>query len=302
MQNEINHFLSYIKNERQYSPHTVSAYRTDLHSFSQFIEQTGECQITDIEYRDIRLFIAHLNQSGLKRTTIARKISTLRAFFKYAQEQAWINSHPLELIQYRTGEKRLPEFFYEEEITALINHAYRSSSNYAYRNVAILELLYATGVRVSELCHLTLSQLDLNIQLIRVIGKGNKERIIPIGDAAMAAIKTYLDKERSKLNKDNLEFVFISDKGTQMNNDHIRYILDKLIKESGLNLSIHPHKLRHTFATHLLNHGADMRSVQDLLGHESLSSTQIYTHVTKDRLRDSYMNLFPRAKRISKEE
>lgn len=291
-------FLNYVQFQRQYSPNTVKAYRADLEDFYQFLKNSGDTAIDQIVYQDIRLYIAHLTDSGYARNSIGRKLSSLRAFFKYAQRKQWINQDPMELVDFQVGQKPLPEFFYEDEINQLLQGAKQSNHPLALRNRAILELLYATGMRVSELTSLTYQQIDFQVQIIRVIGKGNKERIVPFGDQAAEALSTYTDQLRPQLVSDeNSELVFLSKKGKRLTTLQVNQILDELVEEASLNLSIHPHKLRHTFATHLLNNGADMRSVQELLGHADLSSTQIYTHVTKNRLRTEYMDLFPRAKR-----
>lgn len=295
-------FLRYLESERRYSKETVKAYRTDLIEFFNFLQNSGDTRIESLTYRDMRLYLAHLNERQLARSTIARKLSSLRSFFKFAVREEWLSQNPMELIQFNQRDQRLPEFFYENEMEAILNAAAASQKPNALRNLAIIELLYATGMRVSELTSLTIERVNLDLQVVRVIGKGDKERMIPVGDQASQTLQLYLQAQRPKLaalSKAVSNTVFLSDKGEVMNADQIRYILQRIIDEGALHLTIHPHKLRHTFATHLLNHGADMRSVQELLGHENLSSTQIYTHVTKDKLRQAYLNAHPRAKRKS---
>lgn len=297
-------FIDYIQLQRQYSLNTVKAYQGDLNNFNHFLKSSGGASIETIEYQDIRLFIAHLNDLGYSRNSIGRILSSLRAFFRYARRKQWISQDPMELVDFQVGRKSLPDFFYENEMNQLLKAASESSHPMALRNRAILELLYATGMRVSELTHLTYDRIDFNVQIIRVIGKGNKERIVPFGDKAAKAMLEYTEQLRpqllasvdSSLQATNL--VFLSDKGKMLTTAQVNQLLNQLVEEARLNVSIHPHKLRHTFATHLLNNGADMRSVQELLGHADLSSTQIYTHVTKNRLRSEYMNVFPRAKRM----
>ncbi len=304
----IQEFLKYIQVERRYSDQTTMAYQRDLRKFKDFIDKSGGGVLKEIEYRDIRLYIAELDHLGLKRTSIARHLSTLRSFFKYAMLEKWIDLNPMDLVTYQVKKNHLPDFFYEDEMQQLFESVEKSAHPSKLRNQAILELLYATGMRVSECCQLELDQLDLDLQIIRVYGKGNKERIVPIGDQANEVLKTYLTQLRPKLlernsNQDKVSiFVFLSDKGTVISNDQIRAILQFIVDEGALHLKIHPHKLRHTFATHLLNHDADIRTVQELLGHEDLSSTQIYTHVTKEKLKSMYMNVHPRAKRKDREE
>ncbi len=303
MQSEIDRFLKYLANERLYASKTIEAYSHDLHQFQQFMESSGDCILTQIEYTDIRLFIAYLNELGNSRTTIARKLSSLRSFFKYAMKQHWIESDPTTLVQYQAKKQHLPDFFYEDEMLAILEAAKSSNSVMHLRDYAILETFYATGMRVSELTQLTFNQIEPGIQIVKVLGKGNKERIVPIGDQAFQAIVDYREQLRPQLANDaSGDFVFLSDKGKPMTTPQVHVILNNIIEEGALNLTIHPHKLRHTFATHLLNNGADLRSVQELLGHEDLSSTQIYTHVTRDKLREQYMNVFPRAHRKHKGE
>lgn len=307
MDEKISIFINYLLNERHYSDLTIKAYQRDLNEFEDFLISSGGTTFYDIAYQDVRLYLAFLTERQLSRTTIARKLSTLRSFFKYAIHQKWTDTNPLELIQYSSKKQRLPDFFYESEINSIIEAAKQDEHPSALRNVAVLELLYATGMRVSECCQLKTSQIDYDIQMIRVIGKGNKERIVPVGDQAIAAVKDYQNYLRGQLvanipNSPYSDFLFLSDKGKPLTAAQVRSILNRIVKQQGSNLKINPHKLRHTFATHLLNNGADMRSVQELLGHADLSSTQIYTHVTKDKLRQTYLQVHPRAKRQSKTE
>lgn len=302
MKEKIDLFVLYLRNERRYSELTIQAYQRDLKEFEDFLLKSGGLQFDQIGYQDVRLFVAFLTERQLSRTTIARKLSSLRSFFKYALQRNWTAVNPLELIQYKSKKQRLPEFFYENEINSILDAAEQDEHPSALRNIALLELLYATGMRVSECCELTFQQIDFTLQIIRVIGKGNKERIVPVGDQAIRAIRQYqMELREELLNKipksPYSDYLFLSDKGKPLTAAQVRTILNRLVEKHGLNLSIHPHKLRHTFATHLLNNGADMRSVQELLGHVDLSSTQIYTHVTKDKLKETYLKVHPRAKR-----
>ncbi|MGF3066181.1 tyrosine recombinase XerC [Facklamia sp. P12950] len=309
MQDKIINFLNYLLNERRYSQHTVIAYQRDLNQFWLFIKSSGEVSLEQISYQDLRLYLAYLNERSLNPKTIARKLSSLRSFFNYCLRRHWIDQDPMELITYKAKETHLPSFFYENEIESLIKVAKTSLLDYPKRNLAILELMYATGIRVSECCQIRLDQLDFSLQILRVFGKGNKERIVPFGDPAMRALKDYIETERKELlskwsmqNQRNNDILFLSEKGKAINPDQVRHILQKIVEESQLNLKINPHKLRHSYATHLLNRGADLRSVQELLGHENLSSTQIYTHITGDKMRSEYLKAHPRARRKKQEE
>lgn len=307
MEEYILQFIDYIKVERRYSDQTVRAYARDLNEFNQYLRESGQAQLENLGYYDLRLYLAHLNEKELARTTIARKLSSLRSFFKYAIIQGWLKSNPMDLIQYNVRKNRLPDFFYPSEMQEIFEAIEKLDSDQQPLFSALLELLYATGMRVSEISDLTLKQIDFSMALIRVIGKGQKERIVPVGDQALESVQNYIKGlraqtlEENKVDKD-YPYIFISKRGKKLSPTIIRKILQTIMEETGLNLAIHPHKLRHTFATHMLNNGADMRSVQEMLGHEDLSSTQIYTHVTKDKLRETYMNVFPRAQRKSKEE
>lgn len=309
MKKEISSFLDYLSNERRYSDNTIKAYQRDLNELEVYLDQSGSSKLEELEYRDMRLYLAYLNEKQLSSTSIARKLSSLRSFFQYSIRQGWMNQDPMELISYKSRKQYLPDFFYENEIDELIHAAQKDDHRYHYRNLAIIELMYATGIRVSECCDLTITQMDFSVQIIRVKGKGNKERIIPFGDPAAQAVRNYLEIERPQLSilspmlhRHGHDRLFLSDKGIPMTPAQIRTILNTLVKKHQLNLKIHPHKLRHSYATHLLNNGADMRSVQELLGHENLSSTQIYTHITGDQMRKEYLNAHPRARRQSKEE
>lgn len=309
MENAIQAFLAYIQNERRYSDHTVQAYQRDLAEFQEFIRTSGASPLPQLAYRDMRLYLAYLNERQLSPTTISRKLSSLRSFFKYCYRQGWIDQDPTSLIQYKVKKHRLPDFLYEQEVQALLQAAKKDKRDNHLRNRAIVELLYATGMRVSECANLKRHQVDLDLLIIRVVGKGNKERIVPFGQPAKNALQVYLKEEYPALlaSYKGQEAVrdlplFLSDKHQPISPDQIRKVLNQLVQDHGLNFKIHPHQLRHSFATHLLNHGADMRSVQELLGHDHLSSTQIYTHITNDHMRQEYLQAHPRARRQNKEE
>lgn len=297
METKIPVFIDYLRDERRYSEQTIKAYTRDLTDLLEFLNSSGSSDLSDIQYQDLRLFIVYLTERGLARTTISRKLSSLRSFFKYAMRQEWVLQDPSHLLEYSAGKNRLPEFFYEDEINQLLQEAATMEHGHKYRDLAILELLYATGLRVSELCDLTLDRINGSLQILRVMGKGNKERIVPVGDTAMRSLQEYLSLERPRGEDVGNASVFLNDQGDPIQPHHVRQILDNILKESALTTAIHPHKLRHTFATHMLNNGADMRTVQEILGHVNLSSTQIYTHVTKEQLRQNYLNAHPRASR-----
>lgn len=302
MRQYIENFLSYLLNERRYSENTIDSYQRDLNELYDFLNSSGSTEVQSVSYQDMRYYLAYLNEQQYSPASISRKLSSARSFFNYLVLEEVLESHPLDLIHYPAKQQRLPEFFYEEEITKLIESAYRMETPTRLRDVAIIELLYSSGLRVSELCELKVSQINMAVQLVRVIGKGNKERIVPLGDKALEAIKTYLNQWRNEHRVDpQVHQLLIDEKGKPLKPGQIRRILEKINQAAGLNATIYPHKLRHTFATHLLNNGADLRSVQEMLGHENLSTTQIYTHLSTDKMRQAYLNAHPRAKRRTKE-
>ena len=298
MKNEMQDFLAYIKVERRYSPETIRAYERDIQHFCDYLTEVPITSWNDVSVVDVRIYLGVLHRENYNRSSISRFLSSLRSFYHFLVERKAVESNPFASVSYKKGKMLLPEFFYEDEIEKFIN-SIDGNQSLDQRNKALVEVLYATGMRVSELTNLTLEQLDLDNSIILVIGKGSKERYVPIGDFARTALETYLEEGRKDLMaKERKEhfFVFVNHLGDPLTTNGVRYILEKLIQESGLTLKIHPHMLRHTFATHLLNNGADMRTVQELLGHVSLSSTQIYTHVTKEALQQNYQLYFPRSK------
>lgn len=302
MQKFIENFLAYLLNERRYSENTIVSYQRDLNELYQFLESSGSTDVSDVTYQDMRYYLAFLNEQQYRPASISRKLSSARSFFNYLVLEEILDSHPLDLIHYQAKEQRLPEFFYEEEINKLIETAYQMETDTRLRDAAIIELLYSSGLRVSELCDLKVSQINVAVQLIRVIGKGNKERIVPLGDKALAVIKQYQSTWRKEHHVDaSVHQLFINEKGQPLKPAQIRQILEQINTATGLNATIYPHKIRHTFATHLLNNGADLRSVQEMLGHENLSTTQIYTHLSSDKMRQAYLSAHPRAKRKTKE-
>jgi len=250
----------------------------------------------DVEYFDARLYVSDLYSRKYARASAARKISCLRSFYNFLLREKLVLENPFALVIQAKAETRLPHFFYEEEMKLLFE-ACSETTHLGKRNLALLELLYATGIRVSECANIQLKDLDFDFSTVLVKGKGRKERYVPFGSFAFEALQRYINEVRTELMKDNQQhyFLFVNSRGGPLRQTGIRYILNKIIESASLTGKIHPHMLRHTFATHLLNNGADMRTVQELLGHEHLSSTQVYTHVTKEHLRRTYMNHHPRA-------
>lgn len=288
-------FIRYIQVEKNFSVHTVREYETDIEQFLFFLESEGVQRFDEVEYLHARIFVTQLYEANLARATISRKISAVRSFFRFLNREFQLDDAPFRSLYHPKKEERLPSFFYEQELEQLFS-ANEGQDLKSLRNMALLELLYATGIRVSECVTLELSQLDLDYSIVRVMGKGRKERIVPFGQFAHNALIQYLDQARPMLVKQKEhKKVFVNLRGDELTDRGVRHILKEMMKNAELYSNIYPHMLRHTFATHLLNNGADMRTVQELLGHSHLASTQVYTHVTKEHLRSTYMNTHPRA-------
>ncbi|MCW3777341.1 tyrosine recombinase XerC [Levilactobacillus namurensis] len=293
-------FMTYLRGERQYSAETVKAYREDLSEFSQFLAENGGTKPWDqVDHLDVEVYLSHLYDHHYARTSIARKLSTMRSFYHFLMSNQWAQDDPFAYVQLKKHQDHLPRFFYEREMTALFTAAAANSDKtLATRDSALLEVLYGTGMRVSECVNLTLGAIDFENRLMLITGKGNKQRYVPFGHYAADALQQYFTVARTPLmtaHDQHHEFVFVNYRGQQLTTAGVTYLLNQIIKRSSLTTDIHPHMLRHTFATHLLNRGADLRSVQELLGHSSLSTTQIYTHVTREHLQRDYRQFFPRA-------
>lgn len=288
-------FIEYIQLEKNYSNLTIREYEKDIIQFIRFLEIEGVSKLNDVEYVHARLYVTNLYDEQHARTSISRKISSIRSFYKFLHREYNIRDDAFQSLYHPKKETKLPHFFYEEEMEKLFE-ANKGTDPLSIRNMAILELLYATGIRVSELISIELRHIDSSYGVVRVMGKGRKERYVPVGDFALSAVEDYVLNSRPKLMKHTSHpFLFVNNRGGHLTTWGVRYILNGMMEKASMHTTIYPHMLRHTFATHLLNNGADLRSVQELLGHEHLSSTQVYTHVTKEHLRKTYMNAHPRA-------
>ena len=292
-------FYNYLSAEKNSSNLTVENYRKDILAFEQFMQsKAGEGFSWDqIQIIHIRSYLSFLNHENYARRTIARKISSLRSFYKFMLREEYIKQNPFTKIRTPKLEKRLPVFLEESEINSILNLP--DTSPLGLRDQAVLELLYATGCRVSELVGLRLGDVELSGLFVHLLGKGNKERIVPIGTTCKKAFLRYYSQSRyplmAKYHVNEHQHVFINSRGGVLTDRSVRRILDKYVKELALQKDVSPHTIRHTFATHLLEHGADLRAVQELLGHASLSTTQIYTHITNERINKVYQKNFPRA-------
>lgn len=294
---ELTLFISYLQNERHYSSKTIASYQTDLLEVKKFLEDNGGYngwkQVTE---RDIQIYLQHLSDRKLARSSQLRQMSSLHSFYRFLSKRRLIKIDPTQAITLRRGEKKLPEFFYEPEIKQVFN-SLKGEKPLTMRNLALFQLFYATGMRVSEVSGLTLPQIDLTMQTILVHGKGNKDRYVAFDKQTKKSLVRYLEDARPKLLKDKDEkHVFLSNLGKPISDRGIQYVMQKTFNQAGISGKVHPHELRHTFATAMINNGADLRSVQELLGHSSLSATQIYTHVTMAHLKSDYEKYFPRNK------
>ncbi|MFH0935514.1 MAG: tyrosine recombinase XerC [Candidatus Omnitrophota bacterium] len=289
MQRHIEKFIRYLEIEKNYSAHTILNYKLDLEVFAGFI---GSTEIEKIDYLYLRKYLAALKERGLAPRSIARRISTLRSFFKFLTREGYLKSSPILSVSSPKLDKHLPLFMTEEEVVKLIESAFmkEGTGERGLRDRAILETFYSTGLRISELVSLNIRDFDFISGIITVMGKGKKERIVPIGEVAIAALRKYL-----KARKKESEAVFLNKNGGRITARGVRGIVDKYINRAGINPGVSPHTFRHSFATHLLNRGADLRTVQELLGHANLSTTQIYTHLTTEKLKSVYDKAHPRA-------
>ena len=322
-------FVNYLKYEKRFSDHTAKCYKADLEQVTEFLNnhkqnewsgaqsQVGEMQLAGADSAqsldvaeqvdtseillsstvdDMRSFMGFLNEHQYSKSTVARKLATLRSFYKYLIRRGKLASSPVEAIRTPKQDKKLPNFLEYEEVKRLIETP--SVDNWlGARDRAMLETLYSTGLRVSELVGLNVDDIDFLGEVIHIRGKGKKERITPISSSALQTIQHYLEfKNRRAASNENFDsrVLFVNKHGKRLSTRSVRRKMDKYLKMAGLNPAISPHTLRHSFATHMLNNGADLRSVQELLGHQSLSTTQVYTHLTTNKLKEVYANAHPR--------
>lgn len=286
MERHIEKFLRYLEIEKNASVHTILNYKLDLEDFRDFLKDIA---IEKVDYLFIRKYLARLKENKISARSVSRKLSTLKSFFKFLVKDKYLHVNPADFISYPKQEKPLPKFLTETDVIRLIE-APDLTTVKGLRDRAIIEMLYSTGMRVSELVSLKENQVDFISGTVVVMGKGKKERMLPVGEKASSAIRKYLEKRVS-----SSDMIFLNKNGKPLGARGIRKMLDKYILLVSLKEHISPHTLRHTFATHLLNRGADLRSVQELLGHANLSTTQIYTHLTTDKLKSVYDKAHPRA-------
>lgn len=289
----LDNYIDFLKYQKSYSEETINSYKDDITEFLIFLDE-NRINYLVVKNEEIRKYLIKLDNKKNKATTISRKISSLKGFYKYLLNKEIIHKNPLALIKSPKKEKKLPRFFYYNELEELFTSV-DTGTPLGKRNILILEVLYATGVRVSELVNIKLN--DISGFEIKVLGKGSKERIVRMGEYAKESLDIYLKNGYNIININKSEFLFLNKNGKKLTTRGIRYILDSIINNTTLNKKISPHMIRHSFATHLLNEGCDILSVQEMLGHESLTATSIYTHITNDRLKEVYYKTHPRARK-----
>jgi len=326
--NLIDEFLNYLRYERHFSPHTAKCYSADLHQFCGFLGETKGAagpptagyhpsggaasaapavappqaavgsreMLLGVQTGDVQRFLQFLREREYSKSTTARKLATLRSFYKFCMKRQYAQANPLATIRTPKQDKRLPKFLSEEEVRKLLETP-DITTLLGARDRAMLETMYSTGIRVSELVDLNIADIDFVGEALHVRGKGKKERVTPISPTALAWIRRYMDMRRSDPRSVSFDqqALFVNKHGQRLSTRSVRRKLDKYLGICGLDPAVSPHTLRHSFATHMLNRGADLRSVQELLGHQSLSTTQIYTHVTTDRMKQAYDAAHPRA-------
>jgi integrase/recombinase XerC len=290
-------FVNYLRYERNMSPETIRAYEKDLHQFMRFFSRGDGVPVSPAEITSlqIREYLTDLREKNYQKTTVVRKLATIRSFYKFLLKKGHVTTNPLTEIQTPKVEKRLPHFLAVEEVEKLLA-APQGGGFQANRDRAILEVLYSTGLRVSELTSLNVTDVDITGEILKARGKGRQERIMPVGRPALESIRQYIESRStvSRINESDPDALFLNRFGDRLSSRSIRKILDKYIRVTGLDERTSPHTLRHSFATHLLNRGANLRMVQELLGHKHLSTTQIYTHVTTGAMKAALEEAHPR--------
>ena len=286
MNENLENYRNYLKYERAYSDNTVGAYMNDLNKYEEFLKK----DILESDTEDLEKYLKYIK--NLESTTVAHKITSIKSYFNYNIKRGIISVNPADKVSRPKLTKHLPEYLTEEEVGKLLDVEVKSP--YDYRNKTILELLYSSGIRISELVNIKTPNYDSEECLIRIMGKGSKERIVPLGDYAINIMNDYMNNYRPLINKKHTDYVFINNRGDKISRQFIFKVIKKEALKKGIKKDISPHTLRHTFATHLLKNGADLRIIQELLGHENISTTQIYTHVTNNKLKSDYETYFPK--------
>lgn len=293
MNKYIDDFINYLEYERNYSNNTIIAYKNDIIEFIDYLDTKRITNISDVDYDTIRTYLSYLYDNKYKAKSISRMISSLRSFFKYLKINNIITNNPMTLISNPKVEKKLPKYLTINEVESILS-APDMNDPVGIRDAFILELLYVSGIRVSELVNIKISDIEETDKRIKIFGKGSKERYVLYGSRCKELLNKYLSIRNIFLKYPN-DYLILSKRGKKLNTREVRNIINRIKVKAGVSISISPHTFRHTFATHMLNEGADIRAVQELLGHENLSTTTIYTHLTNEKLRRTYLNTHPRA-------
>lgn len=297
MEDLVRKFLNYLRVEKRYSDLTIKNYEIDLKQFIEFLKDINILNFGMVSYSDLRLFLELLYERELSNKTVSRRISSLKSFYNYLLNNNYIKTNPTNLISLPKGQLRLPKYLNIEELekTLLIPDRLTKLGK---RDLLILEMFYSTGVRLSELVGVKISDIDRKNKTIRVMGKGSKERIVFFSKECLKYLDDYIENSRNLLtgSLDN-EFLFVNNTGKPLTVSGVQYIINNIFLKSGINVKLTPHVLRHTFATHMLNEGANLLTVKELLGHSNISTTGIYTHVSNEQLRKTYLSSHPRARK-----
>lgn len=293
MNKKLDDFINYLEYERNYSNNTIIAYKNNILQLINYLDSINIKDIKSVKYETIRGYLSYLHENKYKSKSISRMISSMRSFFKYLKGENIIINNPMTLISNPKLEKKLPKYLTINEVEKILN-APDMNDKIGIRDAFILELLYVSGIRVSELVNIKIADIEHNERRIKILGKGNKERYVLYGSRCSDLLKKYMSV-RSEFLKYPNDYLILSKTGRKINTREVRNIINRIKTKAGVSISISPHTFRHTFATHMLNEGADIRAVQELLGHENLSTTTIYTHLTNEKLRRTYLNTHPRA-------
>ena len=297
----LDRYLNYLKYQKNFSPNTIDAYKRDIDKFLLYMNEE-DYTLQSVDLTLIRNFLARETMDRISKRSNARRIIALRQFFDYLVKEKVLNNNPFHIISTPKIDGKLPEVLFSEDLNKLLQLNSERKDVLMERDQAILELLFASGIRVSELVELTLQNINIRERTMRIFGKGRKERIVPFSFSCQKSLQKYLDSTRKELiNKNektiNKPYVFLNSRGEKLTSRGVQYILNSIEKKTGLTMSLHPHKFRHSFATFLLEQGLDLRVIQELLGHSSLATTQVYTHVSKKKIQDIYLKSFPRQKK-----
>ena len=293
MKNEIEDFINFIVFEKRLSKNTVLSYKEDLLKYEEYMKENGILDTYKINTTDIEKYLIYLNTNESTITSIARKLTTIKNFHSYLFNKGYTKTNVAESIDRPKIKKTLPKVLTLQEVDLLLD--IKCNTAFDYRNKAMLELLYATGLRISELLNLKLNDIDMENCVVRCLGKGNKERIVPIGEYVLFYLSKYLEY-RPKLSKNKRsEYLFLNNLGGKLSRFSFFKLIKKLLKEKNINVDVSPHTLRHSFATHMLEYGADLRTIQELLGHSDIATTKIYTHISNNKIKEEYNKYHPRS-------